>query len=90
MRDQGIGMSPQEQAVVVQPFIRGEHPATKKIAGSGLGLYLARTLVEAMHGTLSLASQPGQGTNATFTLPLTVSQEVLPASATLYRMMVGA
>lgn len=90
VRDEGIGMSRQEQAVVVQPFIRGDHPATKKIAGSGLGLYLARILVEAMHGTLSLASQTGQGTNATFTLPLATSQEALPATATLYKVMVGA
>ncbi len=90
VRDEGIGMSRREQAVVVQPFIRGEQAATKKIAGSGLGLYLARILVEAMHGTLSLTSQPRQGTNATFTLPLAVSQEASPAIGTLYKVMVGA
>lgn len=90
VRDEGMGMSQQEQHLASQPFIRGEHPAMKKIAGSGLGLYLSRTLVEAMHGVLSLTSQQGQGTSVTFTLPLALSDVAPPTVTTLHKVMVGA
>lgn len=90
VRDEGMGMLQQEQHLVLQPFVRGEHPAMKKIAGSGLGLYLSRTLVEAMHGTFSLTSQPGQGTSVIFTLPLALSNKVSSITTTLHKVMVGA
>lgn len=89
VRDEGMGMSLQEQAVVTQPFMRGQQPATKKIAGYGLGLYLVRVLIEAMHGTLSLRSKPGQGTTVTFTLPLACAQNAPVSEVTRHKMMVG-
>lgn len=90
VRDEGMGMPQQEQHLVTQPFMRGEHPAMEKIAGSGLGLYLSRILVEAMHGTLSLTSQQGQGTSVTFTLPLALSHAAPPMTAIPHKMMIGA
>ena len=48
--DQGIGISPQQQSSLFKPFTRLKHPATRNVSGTGLGLYIARKLVEAMHG----------------------------------------
>jgi len=70
IRDQGIGIPHQQQASLFKPFTRLAHPATRHISGTGLGLYIARQLVEAMHGRVHLRSSEGKGTAITFTLPL--------------------
>ncbi len=67
--DQGIGISHQQQALLFKPFSRLEHPATDQVPGAGLGLYISRKLVEAMHGNLTLRSSEGEGTCVTLTLP---------------------
>jgi signal transduction histidine kinase/ActR/RegA family two-component response regulator len=67
VRDTGSGLTPRQIAALFQPFNR-LGAELSGIDGSGLGLALARELVEAMHGQLLVASQPGQG--AVFTLQL--------------------
>jgi signal transduction histidine kinase len=69
VRDQGIGISEQQQSLLFQPYSRLEHSATDRIPGVGLGLYIARKLVEAMHGRLTLQSSEGEGTCVSITLP---------------------
>ncbi len=69
--DQGIGISHQQQALLFKPFSRLEHPATNQVPGAGLGLYISRKLVEAMHGNLTLRSSEGEGTCVTLSLPCT-------------------
>ena len=63
--DDGAGMSPEVLRHAFEPFFttRGEGK------GSGLGLPVARALVESLGGELRLESRPGQGTTATLTLP---------------------
>jgi signal transduction histidine kinase len=70
VRDQGIGIPRQQQSTLFRPFARLHHPTTKHVSGTGLGLYIARKFVEAMHGQVMLRSQEGKGTDITFTLPL--------------------
>ncbi|MCS7041800.1 MAG: PAS domain S-box protein [Bryobacteraceae bacterium] len=67
--DTGPGIPPERWSEVFQPFMRlgGEVDAP---AGTGLGLTIAASLVEAMGGWLLLGSQPGAGTQFCFTLPL--------------------
>ena len=67
--DRGIGIPHPQQDALFQPFTRLEHPTAGQISGSGLGLYISRRLVEAMHGHIFLHSKEGKGTNVTFTLP---------------------
>ncbi len=69
VRDQGIGIPQKQQGALFQPFTRVTHTATARVNGTGLGLYIARKLVEAMGGRVILQSSEGKGTSVTFTLP---------------------
>lgn len=67
VRDEGMGMTAEQQAKLFQPFDRLGREASG-IAGTGLGLVIAKSLVERMDGRLSITSTPGHGTTAAFEL----------------------
>jgi signal transduction histidine kinase len=67
VRDQGIGISAEAQERLFRKFERAV--PSQHYGGLGLGLYISRTLVEAMGGTIQVASQPGAGARFTVTLP---------------------
>ena len=69
VRDHGPGMASDEQEMVFEPFYRLD-PSRSKTSGYGLGLPLCRRIVEAHGGTISLSSEPGEGTTITVKLPL--------------------
>ena len=69
--DQGPGVPPHELPHVFERLFRGEQAREHGIGGSGLGLPIARQIVERHGGTLEVASEPGRGTIATMRLPLT-------------------
>jgi signal transduction histidine kinase len=62
IRDSGIGMTPDEIQLALQPFQRVESALLNHREGTGLGLPLAAQLIELHGGSLTLESQPGQGT----------------------------
>jgi signal transduction histidine kinase len=66
--DQGLGISADMLPRLFERFYRGE--LTTGSAGLGLGLYIARMLVEAHGGRIRVASVPGEGSTFTVTLPL--------------------
>lgn len=66
--DSGIGIAPEDLDRVFEPYFRSS-TAGQTAPGTGLGLGIAREIVEAHDGTLALASAPGSGTVATVTLP---------------------
>ncbi|MBO5993237.1 MAG: HAMP domain-containing histidine kinase, partial [Acidaminococcaceae bacterium] len=68
--DQGIGIAPENLERVFKEFEQIEHPMTKKQSGTGLGLPIVKKLAELHHGTISLRSEPGKGTEAILLLPL--------------------
>lgn len=68
--DQGPGVPSHELPHVFERLFRGEHARREGIGGSGLGLPIARRIVERHGGTLEVASEPGRGTIATMRLPL--------------------
>jgi len=68
VRDQGIGIAPEDQ---VRIFDRFERATTARQSESlGLGLYIAKEIVTAHGGTLSVTSEPGQGATFQVQLPL--------------------
>jgi signal transduction histidine kinase len=67
--DQGMGLAPQEQARLLQPFARGETVRRRGIAGLGLGLYITAQIVEQHGGTIRVHSQPGRGSVFTMRWP---------------------
>ncbi|NOK21552.1 HAMP domain-containing sensor histidine kinase, partial [Corallococcus carmarthensis] len=69
VRDQGIGIEPEDLARVGTPFFRTDRSRARTTGGVGLGLALVRRILEAHHGRLTLESQPGQGTTARVVLP---------------------
>jgi signal transduction histidine kinase len=73
IRDQGMGISMQHAGRLFEPFERLEQSTSSRIPGMGLGLYIARKLIEAMDGKIELQSCEGRGTNVTIHLPVAES-----------------
>jgi len=68
--DQGIGISPSDQAKLFMPFQRLGEYRSEGVGGAGLGLLVCRRLVEAHEGQIWVESEPSQGSTFFFTLPL--------------------
>jgi signal transduction histidine kinase len=69
VEDQGVGMTRAQQARVFEKFYRADASNTA-LPGLGLGMSIARTIVEAHGGCIWVESESGQGTRVFFTLPL--------------------
>ena len=67
--DHGIGVAPGEQAKLFVKFYRAENAKRVRTSGTGLGLYLAKHIVEAHGGSISCASKEGEGSTFTINLP---------------------
>ncbi len=70
--DQGPGMAPEDVAAAFDRFHRGPAAEARHARGTGLGLSVARAIVEAHGGRIAIESAPGSGTIVTFTLPAPV------------------
>ena len=69
MRDNGIGIDPEDFEKVLTPFEQVDGHLTRRFEGTGLGLPLAKALAETHGGSLSLDSAAGEGTTVTVRLP---------------------
>lgn len=67
--DNGIGMSEEFQQHIYEPFTREKQQVEGALSGTGLGVSIAKQLVELMGGTMSFTSAMGQGTTFTIRLP---------------------
>lgn len=68
--DTGSGIAPEDLPNVFERFYRGEKSRSRLTGGAGLGLAIARGIVEAHGGQIGVESTPGEGTRFFFTLPL--------------------
>jgi signal transduction histidine kinase len=70
VRDEGVGLGAADQERVFERFFRVDGALSRRTQGTGLGLYLARAIVEAHGGHMDVQSEIGKGATFSFTIPL--------------------
>ncbi len=79
--DTGVGISPEDQSRIFEPFIQVGKPATQK--GTGLGLALVRQFVQLMGGNIIVRSKINQGTTFQISIPIKIAQDSTPHNAAM-------
>jgi PAS domain S-box-containing protein len=85
VEDTGIGIPPDKQAAIFEPFTQADSSTSREFGGTGLGLAISVRLVEAMGGRIWMESEPGQGSVFHFTaaLGMAADPEVSPPKRSL-------
>lgn len=89
VQDTGIGIDPDKQALVFQPFVQVDNSQKRKYQGAGLGLAIVAKLTKLMQGSIRCQSIPGEGSTFTLVVPLlwnddevdTVALQSVPTAA---------
>lgn len=76
VRDTGIGIEEEKQAIIFEAFSQADTSTTRRFGGTGLGLPISLNLIRKMNSELQLESTPGIGTTFSFTLKLPVSTKL--------------
>jgi len=76
VRDDGIGIAPEDQELLFDRFFRSTEATERAIPGTGLGLTIAKAIVERHEGTIEVESVAGKGTTMRVRLPVRAPQRV--------------
>ena len=74
IEDDGIGMTPEFQKIMFDPFSRADDHRTTKVQGTGLGMAITRNIMHLMHGDIQVDSAPNKGTKITVTVYLKLQE----------------
>lgn len=74
IKDNGVGIPAEYISKIFSKFIRIDNPLTREAQGTGLGLYITKTLIESMGGKISVESKENQGSTFTVSLPLATGE----------------
>ncbi len=74
VRDTGLGIAPEVQARLFEPFAQADGSISRRYGGTGLGLAICRRLMDRMGGTIGVRSVPGEGAEFAFELVLPVGR----------------
>ncbi len=69
IKDTGIGIPPDKKEVIFDKFRQIEETITRRYGGTGVGLTIAKSILDMMGGTISVHSEPGQGSEFTISIP---------------------
>jgi PAS domain S-box-containing protein len=74
VQDTGVGIEPEEQSLIFERYYRAENPLSVKAGGSGMGLAIVKSLVEAHGGRIWVESEVGVGSTFSFSIPAATSR----------------
>ena len=83
VRDQGIGLTAEQQSRLFQPFVQADNSTTRRYGGTGLGLVICKRLVSLMAGEVGVESEFGKGSTFWVSVPLKRAAPVSGSSAPL-------
>jgi signal transduction histidine kinase len=75
VQDSGVGIAPEKQSTIFEPFMQEDNSITRRFGGTGLGLTITRRLVELMQGRIWVESEVGKGSCFHFTIAQQLSTQ---------------
>src|SRR5258705_7189804 len=81
VKDTGIGIPPNKMDSIFERFQQADEDTTRKYGGTGLGLSIVKQLVELQNGTIRVSSVQNVGTEFVFTIPYTISKELVESNS---------